>query len=319
MAKALAESRGSDKRNPLVAGTVIGASVLLGCCLLFVFAPRKEPVAQQDGATRKTPLEHDEKVSSTPGTSVWESAIEEAFRPGNVPMSQGLGTEDWMTGQVLPAKADAKSLDHAGWGVLKVYQPFGRKQEIYVRLHKKESLDVLRMITKAVLLHASPHHDITYIDFYTPWALGELKRVPGERPDLDMLRSWAYGKLVLKPKPKLDVTIQGLTVESEAILTAVRLPPGTKVIGSWLDDERQGRLTIYRDSTDRLYLEELYSDGKKVGDDHELIELPSSDGRRFEDKSPESDRSIGYYLIEEEGDLQTRFTNGTVWKARAIR
>ncbi len=49
----------------------------------------------------------------------------------------------------------------------------------------------------------------------------------------------------------------------------------------------------------------------------ELIELPSSDGRRFELKR--SDDEVNYFLVEDAGDLQTRCKDGRVYKARAIR
>jgi hypothetical protein len=319
VARALAESRRSGKRISLLVMGVMGASALLGLCLLLMFAPRKEPGTRETRVTHKAPLDSNGKTPSTPGKKAWEDAIEEALIPGITPMSEGLGTETWKTGQVLPAKVRPKTPDDAGWTILEVYQTdYGSKQMVYVRLHKKESLDVLRMITKAVLLRASPRYEITYVNFYTPWALGELKRVPKEPLELEKVKDWAYGRFDLKPKPELYVTIQGVTVENEAILTAVPFPPGAKVIGSWIDEERRGRLTIYRDSNDRLYLEELYSDGTKRGDDHELIELPSSDGRRFEIKGSDDDE-VNYFLIEEAGDLQTRFKDGMVWKARAIR
>jgi hypothetical protein len=62
----------------------------------------------------------------------------------------------------------------------------------------------------------------------------------------------------------------------------------------------------------------MYPSGP-LGEDRELVELPTSVGRRFEDKSPLSDPSINYFLIDETGDLQTRFKDGLVWKAQAIR
>jgi hypothetical protein len=124
--------------------------------------------------------------------------------------------------------------------------------------------------------------------------------------------------LDFKPKLQVSVTVQGVTVEDEAVLKAAPLPSAAKIIGSWIDDERQSRLTIYRLANGRLYLEKIYSSGRKRGEDHELIELPSSDGRRFEDESPDSDREVLYFSIDNSGDLQTLFRDGLVWKAQAI-
>jgi hypothetical protein len=110
-----------------------------------------------------------------------------------------------------------------------------------------------------------------------------------------------------------------LTVKDEASLRALPFPPGVKVIGSWIDEEMKGRDTIYRDSHDRLYSEVLRPDGTREEDTEELIELPSSAGRRFEGKGPASDETVNYYFIEEEEDFQIHLKGGTVWKARAIR
>jgi hypothetical protein len=250
----------------------------------------------------------------------WEQAIEEALKPGPTPRKNGSIFESWRTGQIIPARGRAKIPDDSGGGILKVYQPdSGRKQVVYVRLHKKESLDVLRMITKAVLLRASPRYEITYVSFYTPWALGEQERESKERLDPDRIKVWANSRLDLKPKPQLDITIYGLTVEDESILQALPFPPGAKVIGSWLDDNWRARWTIYRDLADRLYLEDTSPGETKPGETEELIEIPSLVGRRFEGKHSTRDNSINYYLIEEEGDFQIHFKDGRIWKAQAIR
>jgi hypothetical protein len=242
--------------------------------------------------------------------------IDEALKAGSEPRKLPKG---WMTGQTLPEKSAASSPDDAGWGILKVDRPIRGRQVVHVRLHRKVSLDVLRLITIDIMRQAEPLYRYpTYISFYTPWSLGELGR-DGKREFIaDKTRFWAGSTLDFRPQPLLIVDVKGVTVEEEAVLRSVPMPRATKVIGSCIDEERGGRLTIYRAAGDRLYLEELFSSGKSVGEDHELIELPSSEGRRFEDKSPDSDRDISYFVIDESGDLQTRFKDGMVWKAQAI-
>jgi hypothetical protein len=51
VAKALDESRRSDKRIPLVVAGVIGASVLLGLVLLWMFVPRAQVQLENEGST----------------------------------------------------------------------------------------------------------------------------------------------------------------------------------------------------------------------------------------------------------------------------
>ena len=67
---------------------------------------------------------------------------------------------------------------------------------------------------------------------------------------------------------------------------------------------------------DRLYLTDI-SPRSTTLETEELIEIPSSVGRRFEGRKSD-DNSINYYYIEEEGDFQIHFKNGSVWKAQAI-
>ncbi len=231
--KAIAAShkRGTGK---LLIGA--GVFVLLGIALLTMYGQwsRREPaegkpVSNSDaGPAAKAPL--------PPASKSWEDAIEEALRPGVV-LRATQGPCRWSTGQVLPDEGGSKTPDDTGWGILKFDQPRFGRQVVHVRLHRKVSLDALRLITKDVLLRTRPLYDYpTYVLFYTPWALGELKREPKESPDLEKVDAWAGSDLFLKPKPQLSVSVYGLTVEGEAVLTALPFPPGVKVIGSWLDN-----------------------------------------------------------------------------------
>jgi hypothetical protein len=249
----------------------------------------------------------------------WENAIAEALRPGASPVPFGRSLAFWRTGQVLSSKRPPNLEDDVTWAIVKTDKPGPvSKQEIYVRLEKKVTLDALRLITKEILKRADYHPRISYVHFYTPWSLGETRRESEGRRTLSDVGNWASSRLDLRDEVELTVTIHGLTVEDEAVLKAVPSPPGVKVVGSWLSDRSQERQTIYRLADDRLLLEERFSSGEKVREDHELIELPTSVGRRFEDRSPQSDRDISYFLIDETGDLQTRFKDGMVWRAQSI-
>jgi hypothetical protein len=297
-------------------------SVLLGIGFLSLFAQRNEEDRAGRNAIGKPASIPAAKAALPSEDKTWEDALEEALKPGLAPSphTDEMRFAYWRTGQIIQAKGAARIPDDAGWGILKTDQTGygGPRQALHVRLHRKVSLDVLRMITRDVLLRASPQYELSFVHFYTPWALGETKRGSRERLDVDKVRWWATSRLELKPKPVLDISIYGLTVEDEVILRAVPFPPGVKVIGGWLCDSSGYRWTIYRDSDDRLYVEYISPGVAKPLHTQELIEIPASVGRRFKGRNADSDKSIGYYLIEEEGDLQVHFKDGIVNKAQAM-
>jgi hypothetical protein len=320
--QATAESQKGEKQSRSLGVGAVGALVVLGFVLYLMYRPQNAPGPREASARYGLPPQSKVRDAPRSEKKAWEDAIEEALKPGLTPSphTDEMRLSFWKTGQVLSAQGSRKVSADEGWGILKTDQPgYGSRQALYVRLHRKVSLEVLRLISKDILSRASPGYELSFVHFYTPWALDKLKRDSTERLDLSKAKWWASSRFEFKPESILDVSIYGLTVEDEEILTALPFPADVKVLGSWLCDSSRDRWAIYRDSNDQLHVEGVGPGSAKPEIAEELIELPSSAGRRFEGKGPDSDESISYYFIEEEGDLQIHFKDGIIYKAQAIR
>jgi hypothetical protein len=296
----------------------LSACVLASLSLLILSSSRaRQPEPTESKVTVESQVESRTRVPLSTYNESWADVVREAMKPGTLVASDGLGREEWKTGQPLPSAGDSTK-DYADWRVFKLDQP-GRErrmQQFYVCLEKKVPMAVLRRITERVLLDAPAGYHTTWITFYTRWALGQLIPESMEPLELSKVHSWATCRLDVTPKPAMFVRIDGLSVEDEARLRAVPHPPRIKILGSWIAEDSGGRETIFRGSDDLLHLQEL-NVFKLTPAYSELIELPSSDGRRFETK--DSDDDVNYFLIEDGGDLQIRCKDGTVYRAQAIR
>ena len=117
----------------------------------------------------------------------------------------------------------------------------------------------------------------------------------------------------VRDHPSPEVRILGLTAEEEQGLGT--LEPSRGVLGSWLDDRWPlgDRITIYRQGG-KLYLEHKFGDSSSVI--REMVEKPSSRGRRFE--------KIGgsnfgeYFLMGRDGNLDIWDQEGHITTARRI-
>ncbi len=149
------------------------------------------------------------------------------------------------------------------------------RRDVRVHLNMKVSLDVLRAIALEIKSKESEQYDPTFIEFSLPpfW-----EKFP-----------WAIATF----RETLDVSIDGLTPEAERLLVAqpLSLPENSLLIGSWLADELDFRITIYR-KDGKYYLQKFKPGKEGYRYASELKKLPSSDEPRFLiEKGP-----FGYHL-----------------------
>ena len=115
--------------------------------------------------------------------------------------------------------------------------------------------------------------------------------------------------------PELEVNILGLTPKQDESLATKSEDPSREVIGSWLDQSPMvgGKISIYR-KDDKLYMERTFKDGSNSNE--EMVEKPSSSGKRFEEKSGSSFGE--HYIIDRQGNLQIRDQEGLIATAKKI-
>ena len=175
----------------------------------------------------------------------------------------------------------------------------GIKRSLDVRLNRKVQEDVLRSIARELKKADRNRYERTFIVYYLP----EMKVGAG---------GWATTHF----NPDLEVNILGLTAKQEEALFNAPEDAKREVIGSWLDQSPMvgGKITIYR-KDGKLYLEQKFKDGSSSN--KEMVEKPSSRGRRFEEKGG---ASFGeHYVIDRQSNLQIRDQEGLVATAKEIK
>ncbi|MFH0946109.1 MAG: hypothetical protein V2A76_12995 [Planctomycetota bacterium] len=173
------------------------------------------------------------------------------------------------------------------------------KRSLDVRLNKRVSQQTLRAIALKLKDQDSKEYDNTFILYYLPgMAVGS--------------GAWATTHF----NPTLKVKILGLTADEHTRLVEQPVPPGRKIIGSWLDETPMvgRRITIY-EAGGKLFLEWTVGDGGTIK--HDIVEKRSPLGRRF-DKVGGS--SFGdHWVLGADGDLQIRDDDGLITTAKSIR
>lgn len=174
----------------------------------------------------------------------------------------------------------------------------GIKRSLDIRLNRKTSEDVLRLIAIKLKNADEREYQRTFIVYFLPGM-----RVGGG--------AWATTHF----DPNLTVRILGLTSEEESSLISEPQKPSREVIGRWLDETPfiGGRITIYRERG-KLHMERKFKDGSSLSKD--MVEKSSSRGRRFEEREGSS---VGeYYLIDRQGNLQVGDQDGLIAIAKKI-
>lgn len=174
------------------------------------------------------------------------------------------------------------------------YNAFTKKRVVEVQLNTRVSPEVLRQIALEVKSQENKQYERTFMFYYLP------EIVPGVEHD-----PWAISHF----NPVLDVQILGLTKEdAESLSNAPIHHPGAR-IGAWLIDMPPGGhlAVIYEDGGGAKLL-----DVYPVGDSpaQEMIELPSSRGRRFR---PTNSSEI--YEVDEWGILRIYNSRGEAFVA----
>jgi hypothetical protein len=322
VAQAIAEHEKGRRRLRLFGvRTAVGFLMLLALGLLVYGMGKKPATAQRSLLASESVCRGDEWSQG----KVWKDALSEAIKPGNAlldPMIERDG-HDWSTGQSLPVKGP-DSIDRVTWTVIDREVQLG-SQFIRVRVDRKLSLDVVRLITERLLSAASsPGCETSWVKFYTDWSLKEVTRDRWNEPrpeDWAKIVSWADCRFEYAGKAKLHVRINCLTLEEEAKLKDFPLPPrAANVIGKWIDEDFGGRRVIYWDSGDYLHMERIPVFTMTPHDDDDLVELPSLVGRRFEHRySKGDDYDVNYFAVQEAGDLETHWKDGDVSRSQRIR
>ncbi len=173
----------------------------------------------------------------------------------------------------------------------------GIKRSLDVRLNKKVSEDVLRVIALKLKSNDSQQYDRTFIVYYLP-----------------RMTVGAGGWATTHFNPTLDLWIRGLSAQEEQTLVTQPALSDREVIGSWLDEFVGSQITIYlEDGT--LLMEQKFKDGSSLREELNQRSLPF--GQRFEMKGGSS--SGDHWIIDQEGNLQTRDSLGLISTATKIQ
>lgn len=172
------------------------------------------------------------------------------------------------------------------------------KRSLDIRLTGRAPETQLRSIALEIKNSDSATYDRTFIVYLLPDMIVEAG-------------AWATTHF----NPDLEVEIIGLTIEEALQLTDIPDDPSQATIGTWLNDGPYigNKTTIYSEA-DRFFMDEKYLDGS-MGT-RELIEEPSSEGRKFID--PECCGFGEFYLIGPKGHLQIWDENGQISTALTI-
>lgn len=173
------------------------------------------------------------------------------------------------------------------------------KRSLDIRLNRKVSENVLRLIALQLKSQDTKEYERTFITYYLP----DMKLGAG---------AWATTHF----NPSLNIRILGLTVEQEKNLLSEATDSSRKVIGIWLDESPVigSKFILYRQN-DKLYMERVFGNGSSSNE--EMVKKTSSSGQRFEEKTSSS--SGDYYLINTRGDLEMRDQVGLVATARRVK
>ncbi len=164
------------------------------------------------------------------------------------------------------------------------------RRSLTVRLNKRVSEQVLR----AIALHLKDldrrTYDRTFITYY----------LPGMDPND---RAWATTHF----NPDLEVLILGSTTGQKRNLATQPYPADRQIIGSWLDELMESRVTFFRDG-DKIFMERMFTSGSSRIE--EVAERDGWSGRRFDKIEGPSDGD--HYVIDSDGNLQIRDNEGFI-------
>ena len=115
--------------------------------------------------------------------------------------------------------------------------------------------------------------------------------------------------------PSLKVAILGVTQEQAKSFSRTASTTDRDVIGVWLVEAQAlpNRTTLYRKGG-KIFQKQEFTDGSVRNE--EMIERPSSSGRRFDTKKPNAWGD--YLLLNSSGALEIRDSEGLITTARPI-
>jgi hypothetical protein len=164
------------------------------------------------------------------------------------------------------------------------------RRAVDVKLNKKVTPEVLREIALEVKAREERPHERTAIFYYLPVVFPELAGQP-----------WASTHF----KPGLEVKILGPSQQEEE---AMRLDHKGKGIGAWLQDNQYKTLDLIYDEDGAIKIAEIRSPTERS--DSDMIEVPSSGGRRFQKV-----KGSNFYDIDPFGNLRISNPEGQVISA----
>ena len=170
------------------------------------------------------------------------------------------------------------------------------RREVEVNLNKKMTPDALRKIALELKSKEERQHERTAIFYYLPV---EFPEVAGE--------PWASTHF----KPALEVKILGLSTEEEDAMRKIPLDHKGKRIGAWLQDNQYKTLDLIYDVDGAIKIAEIRSPIERH--DSDMIELPSTTGRRFRKVN-----GINIYDVDYAGNLRISNAEGKVFSAAKL-
>lgn len=173
------------------------------------------------------------------------------------------------------------------------------KRSVSILLNRRVSKGILQTIVDEVKRADKASYERTFVTFYLP----EMEVGAG---------AWATAY----SNPNLKIEILGSTEEEYAALQKQHTAtPGREIIGTWYEEAAyiSRKLILFRQNG-TLLMESIFKDGSSMV--QELIEKPSSLGRRLEEKGG---FSFGeFYIIDKDGDLEMRDSDGVIGTARKM-
>ncbi len=172
------------------------------------------------------------------------------------------------------------------------------RREVEVNLNKKVTPEALREIALEVKSKEERQHERTAIFYFLSVEFPELAGEP-----------WASTHF----KPALEVKILGLSTEEEVAMRKIPLDHKGKRIGAWLQDNQYKTLDLIYDEDGVIKIAEIRSPIERY--DSDMIELPSTTGRRFRKV-----KGINIYDVDYAGNLRIFNAEGKVISAaRSMR
>ena len=174
----------------------------------------------------------------------------------------------------------------------------GTKLSLVVRLSRKASEKELTQIAQELKNATRDSYARIFITHY----------LPGIEPGAG---AWATTHF----NPSLKVAILGMTQEQAESLARTASTASQDLIGVWLVEAPAlpNRTTLYRKGG-KIFQKQEFTDGGVLTD--EMIERPSSSGRRFDTKEPNAWGD--YLLLKPSGFLEVRDSEGLITTARPI-